>query len=100
MIRGTQRIVVISRGGLSQSFEYFPLQALLRLLDEGLDLSDPGTRRLLAAPLEQLKGLLTGRHLGSITKLYYTKLLSMIQLKTLYCVISHHIISYYSITIV
>ena len=66
MIRGTKRIVLISKGGLSQSFEHFPLQALLRLLDEGLDLSDPGTRRLLAAPLEQLQGLLTGVRLGSI----------------------------------
>lgn len=61
--------MVVSRGVLSQSFEYFPLQALLRLLAEGLDLLDPGTRRLLAAPLEQLQGLLTGRRLGSITKL-------------------------------
>ena len=79
MIRGTKRIVLISKGGLSQSFEHFPLQALLRLLDEGLDLSDPGTRRLLAAPLEQLQILLTGLRLGSITKLKYSKVLNMIQ---------------------
>ena len=41
-------------------------EALLRLLDEGLDLSDPGILQLLRAPLEKLKGLLRGQCLSSV----------------------------------
>ena len=41
-------------------------EALLRLLDEGLDLSDPGTLQLLRAPLEKLKSLLRGQCLSSV----------------------------------
>ena len=40
-------------------------EALLRLLDEGLDLSDPGTLQLLRAPLEKLKSLFDGHCLSS-----------------------------------
>ena len=41
-------------------------EALLWLLDEGLDLSDPGTLQLLRAPLEKLKSLLRGQCLSSV----------------------------------
>ena len=41
-------------------------EALLRLLGEGLDLSDPGTLQLLRAPLEKLKSLLRGQCLSSV----------------------------------
>ena len=41
-------------------------EALLRLLGEGLDLSDPGTLQLLRAPLEKLKSLLGGQCLSSV----------------------------------
>ena len=41
-------------------------EALLRLLGEGLDLSDPGTLQLLRAPLEKLKSLLCGQCFSSV----------------------------------
>ena len=40
-------------------------KVLLRLLGEGLDLSDPGTLQLLRAPLEKLNSLLGGQCLSS-----------------------------------
>ena len=41
-------------------------EALLRLLDEGLDLSDPGTLRLLRPPLGDLSSLLHSRCLSGV----------------------------------
>jgi len=39
---------------------------LLRLLEEGLDLSDPGTLQLLRAPLQKLRSLLHGQCLSGV----------------------------------